>query len=166
MKSRIRPRMMSGFLVMSAVFILLGIFAIFYSDRMEKNTTKIFSENIISLKSAEELEIALLDMKGLTSNYLLSNEQNWLEVFEDKKEEFLTWLETAKKNSHSSDEDIILDDIENLFQSYLSYQRKVVQQFQQGDLKLAYLTLTNQMHNVFKIIFNKCEELLLSLIHI
>jgi CHASE3 domain sensor protein len=80
MKLRIKPRLIFGFLIMGILLIILWISAIFYTNRMQKNTHRILVENVSSLKAAEELEIALLDMKGLTANYLLNGDPEWLQI--------------------------------------------------------------------------------------
>lgn len=63
MKLRLRPRMVAGFLLMSALLIVVGIFTAYFTNRMQENTSRILVENVPSLKSTEELEIAFLDMK-------------------------------------------------------------------------------------------------------
>ncbi|MDZ7262274.1 MAG: ATP-binding protein [candidate division KSB1 bacterium] len=159
MKLRIRPRMMAGFLIMSALLIVVGIFAIFYTNRMQKNTSRILAENVSSQKASEELEIALLDMKGLTANYLLDGESKWLEVFSDKQASFVKWFDNAREQAHTLEEKKILDEVEHLFDTYLRYQKKVVSYYQQGNFSQAYEILTGDMRVTFNLIYEKCEEL-------
>lgn len=145
---------------MSGLLILLGIFSIYYSDKMERNTARILSENVTSLKSAEELEIALLDIKGLTANYLIDGERKWLNTFSQKKDAFLIWFEVANNYTHTPEEEEILLSIQKLFRQYLKRQEKVVRYKQQGNPILAYRTLTDEMLQTFELTYNKCEELI------
>ncbi len=160
MKLRIRPRMIAAFLVMSALLIVVSIFAVYFTDRMQRNTSRILAENVSSLKSAEELEIALLDMKGLTANYMLDGQQQWLELFSSKKDAFFRWFNQARDEANTSEEEKILDDIEMLFAAYLKYQNKVVQSYQQGSIHKAHDLLTTDMLFTFNKIYDRCEELL------
>ncbi|MGD9489177.1 MAG: ATP-binding protein [Calditrichaceae bacterium] len=160
MKLRIRPRMITGFLLMSGLLIVLGLFASFYTNRMQRGTSRILAENVSSLKAAEELEIALLDMKGHTSYYLLDGNLSWLEVFKDKQSLFMEWFITARNLTHTKYEENILDEIEVLFKTYTDYQKQVVIHYQRNDTAHAYEILTGPMKSYFDLIFEKCEELL------
>jgi signal transduction histidine kinase len=160
MKLRLRPRMVAGFLLMSALLIVVGIFTSYYTNRMQANTSRILVENVSSLKSAEELEIALLDMKGLTANYLLDGQQNWLDVFSEKKSSFDHWFNQARERTHTDEEKTILDEIEISFTDYLKYQNKVIQFYERGNFNKAHQLLTREMRLTFDKIYDKCEDLI------
>ena len=140
--------------------LVLGVFGIIFTNRMQQNTHRILEENVSSLKAAEELEIALLDMKGFTANYLLDGQQYWLVEFTDKQASFIKWLNDAQKITHTLEEEKILDEIHVLFQNYINYQRQVVLHSQQGNNQKAHDILTEQMRDTFNLIYEKCEELL------
>ena len=161
MKLRIRPKMLIGFLSMSTLLIVVDILAIIYTNRMQANTSRILAENVSSQKAAEELEIALLTMKGLTANYLLDGQQQWLGIFIDKQSSFLKWFDDARKRTHTQEEEKILDEIEKLFITYMSTQKQVLIHYQNGNLIRAHKILTSDMRNIFDLIYEKCEELLL-----
>lgn len=160
MKLRLRSQMIFGFMIMSALLVLVAGFAILYTNRMQQNSARILNENVTSLKAAEELEIALLDMKGITANYLLDGEARWLEVFAEKKNSFLYWLNNARNVINISEEKTALDEIETKFAEYLEIQAKIVGLHQAGNSKAAYDLLTNEMRAKFYLIFNHSEELL------
>lgn len=142
------------------LLVVLGISAIFYINRIQKNTFRILTENVSSLKAAEELEIALLDMKGLTSYYLLSEDSLWLKSFVDKKKLFLKWFHNAKQQAFTVEEIVILEEIQKLFNEYLFYQQKVVYLKNEEKIGLAKELLFNEMFDTFNSIYDKCEELL------
>ncbi|MFH1941911.1 MAG: ATP-binding protein [bacterium] len=160
MKLRIRPRMMGGFLVMSCLLILLCVFTILYTNRMLRNTHRILDENVSSQKAAEELEIALLDMKGFTSYYLLDGDPKWLELFSSKKSIFNQWFDEARIRTHTDDERIIADEIFKLFNKYIELQKKVVLLYQEGKVESAATLLKRDMRNAFDLIYEKCEAML------
>lgn len=160
MKLRIRPQMVFGFLVMSSLLLIVSVLAVFYTNRIQQNTSRILVENVSSLKSAEELEIALLDMKGLTANYFLLNQDKWLKIFDEKKLSFMKWLKEAREKSHSIEEKVILDDIEKQFKLYLKYHRISVQSFHAANTDRANEIQAGKMQVTFNKIYQRCEELL------
>lgn len=160
MKLRLRPRMVAGFLGMSSLLIIVGLLAIFYTDRMQRDTSRMLAENVSNLKCAEELEIALLDMKGLTANYLLDGQQSWLDIFSEKESAFTKWLHLAKTRTYRDEERHILTEIEKLFAQYLNYQKKVINFNRIGNSQRAQEILLGDLRAIFNKIFDHCEEFL------
>ena len=159
-KSNIKPKLLAAFLIMSVLLIIMGFYAISTTNKMQTQSHQILEENVASLKAAEELEIALLDMKGLTANYLLDGNETWLEIFDSKKSIFQNWFEEAKIRTHSTEEEILLSDIKKNFESYLDNQNKVINFYQQGQKQKAHNTLVKHMFEDANRIYNGCEELL------
>jgi signal transduction histidine kinase len=153
--------MLGGFFVMSALLIILCIFAILYTNRMQNNTRRILEENVTSLKAAEELEIALLDMKGYTSYYLHDGDLTWLDMFRNKKEVFIQWMEEAEDKTYTHDEQLLIDDMIRLFDRYLDFQEEVVKWYQDGNTEAAVAVLKGEMRRTFDRIYQKCEDVLL-----
>ncbi|MDZ7316055.1 MAG: ATP-binding protein [candidate division KSB1 bacterium] len=160
MKFRIRPSILTGFAAMGVLVVIVAVAAIFYAGRMQRNTRRIIEENVSSLKAAEELEIALLDMKGLTSNYILRREQRWLDQFSLKKAAFLYWLQEAQNRATSSREAEIVAGIDALFADYMAVHDRIVAAARGGDTAGAYELLTLELLPYFDQIYAKCEELL------
>ena len=160
MKLRIGPRMIAGFLIMSGLLLLAGFFTIRYMNYLQENTSKILAENVSSLKAAEELEIALLDMKGLTSYYLLDGDEHWLEEFEEKRASYIGWYKKAQADALTPEEKEIIREIETLYNTYINYQGQVVKLYREGLRQQAYQILVGEMRSTFLLIYNKCEEFL------
>ncbi|MCG2715179.1 MAG: ATP-binding protein [Candidatus Marinimicrobia bacterium] len=160
MKLRIQPRMLTGFVIMIFLILTLCVFAILYTNRLQENSARILDENVYSLKAAEELEIALLDMKGLTAYFILDGEQKWLDLFSEKKNSFYTWLAEARSKAHTAAEGTLLDSIETQFQQYLGHHAQVVHYYHQKNNKGAHVLLVGEMRDTFNRIYEKCEEIL------
>jgi len=62
--------MIISFLAMGIPLLFLAIASIYYSNRMLENSGRILTENVSSLKAAEELEIVRQSMKKLDENLL------------------------------------------------------------------------------------------------
>lgn len=160
MKLKIGPRMIAGFSIMSVLLIAVGAFTIIYINRLQESTSRILSENVSSLKAAEELEIALLDMKGLTGYYLVDGDESWLKTFDEKRLSYLQWLEEARTGALTPDEKKIIKEIETLFNAYGNYQKQVITFYEKGNKKQAQNILVGEMRATFLLIYEKCEEYL------
>lgn len=160
MKLKIGPRMVAGFLIMSALLIAVGILTIIYINRLQESTSRILEENVSNLKAAEELEIALLDMKGLTSYYLLDGDENWLKIFDEKRQSYINWLEKARRGARTPEEKRIIREIESLFPVYENYQEQVIGLYKAGFPGQAQNILSGDMRSTFLLIYEKCEEYL------
>jgi len=160
MKLKIQPKMIAGFFSMSVLLVILGAVAIFFTDRMLSKTQNILKDNVSSLKAAEELEIALMDMKGLAANYLLDGERRWLEIFNEKEQIFRRWFKVARTQAHTENENTILSSADVLFQKYLRHHQSLVLLHQQGDFQAARIKLAGPLRDTFTEIYEKCENYL------
>jgi len=152
--------MITGFVIMIFLILVLCVFAVLYTNRLQENSARILDENVYSLKAAEELEIALLDMKGLTAYFILDGEQKWLDLFIEKKQSFRSWLTEARGKAHTSAEETLLDSIEIQFQQYLGHHAQVVRLYHYKNITDAHVLLVGEMRNTFNQIYEKCEEIL------
>jgi signal transduction histidine kinase len=153
--------MIAGFSVMSGLLIIVSVYAILYTNRMQRNSTRILVENVTSLKYAEELEIALLDMKGLMAYYLLDGNNKWLDIFDQKRTAFLHWFGLSQQKANVNEELELLGRIENTFQQYLNYKIQVESLYQSGHKNRAREILTENLRETFNTIYDLCEDLLL-----
>ncbi len=160
MKWNIRPRVIAGFISMSVLFILFGAMAILYTDRMLGKTRDMLKENVSSLKAAEELEIALLDMKGIAANYLLDGQTQWLNIFREKDRVFRRWFGVAWAQARTEEERQLLSETEALFGRYQGHYRTMRRLHQEGDADAARLILNGSMRDTFSAIYEKCENYL------
>jgi len=118
-------------------------------------------ENVSSLKAAEELEIALLNQKGLVGNYLLDGNVAWLKTIEEKKKDFEIWFRNAQGVALTSEEKKILQDIASFYKTYDSQRNRTIKFYQAGNIVEARRILANDMKNSVDTLYQKCEDLLL-----
>jgi CHASE3 domain sensor protein len=111
MKLRIGSKMLAGFLAMATLLLAGGLVTILYTYRLQNVTTKLLAENLSSLKVAQELEVALFRMRGLTSNYLLDEDPRWLTTLEERKKEWKSWMNKARETARTREENDILHNI-------------------------------------------------------
>ena len=71
--------------------VVSSMSALFSSSRLGDLVVEVATENLSSIRAAEELEIALLEQRGLVSSYILDNGNPfWLEELKNKQQNFAT----------------------------------------------------------------------------
>src|SRR3989338_4202267 len=89
-----------GFLLITVLFIGVGFLAWKTTKDVQGTANAIMKENVTSLRATEELELALLNQKGLVSSYFLDRNTDWLSNLDrfqgSEKSEMLTKLETFR----------------------------------------------------------------------
>src|SRR3989338_4712065 len=154
-------RIIAGFAIMAILSILIGYLAFITTGNLQKSSTAIMKENVSSLKAAEELEIALLNQKGLVGNYLLDGNVTWLKTKEEKKKDFEMWFRNAQGVALTSDEKKILQDISVFYKTYDNQRNRTIKLYQAGNIIEARRILANDMKNSVDSLYKKCEDLLL-----
>src|SRR3990167_5313137 len=154
-------RIIAGFAIMAILSVLIGYLAFITTGNLQKISSAIMKENVSSLKAAEELEIALLNQKGLVSNYLLDGNIAWLKTLEEKKKDFDIWFKNAQSVALTESEKRILRDIFNMYKIYDSQRNRVIKLYQANNIFDARRILANDMKNSVDSLYQKCEDLLL-----
>lgn len=154
-------RIIAGFAIMAILSVLIGYLAFVTTGNLQKISTAIMKENVSSLKAAEELEIALLNQKGLVSNYLLDGNFVWLKTLEEKKRDFDTWFKNAQSVALTESEKRILRDIFNIYKTYDSQRNRAIKLYQANNIVDARRILANDMKNSVDSLYQKCEDLIL-----
>lgn len=117
-----------GLAISGSVLALLTVWHI--GGLMEDTAT----ENVSSLRAAEELEIALLEQRGLVVSFIFDNENaEWLNELERKKRSFDDALDQARKTAHTPNEKRILDGLEEAYREYDEKRAEMIALRQSGD---------------------------------
>ncbi len=156
MKLRIGSKMLAGFLAMAVLIVAGGLVTILYTYRLQDVATRILAENVSSLKAAQELEIALFRMRGLTINFMLDGDTQWLKTLEERKKEFQTWLKEAKATARTAKENNILQSVSRLSEEYEVKRQQALTLHSEGKAKQAQ-TLLLKANQVFDEIYEQCE---------
>jgi signal transduction histidine kinase len=156
MKLRIGSKMLGGILAMAVLILAGGLVTVLYTYRLQGVATKILAENVSSLKAAQELEIALFRMRGLTINFMLDGNRLWLQTLEERKKEFQTWLQKARATARTTEEKDILLSVTQLSEAYELKRQEALALHSEGKTKLAQ-TLLLKANQVFDEIYEQCE---------
>ena len=156
-KFRIGSKMLTGFLAMGVLILAGGLVTILYTYRLQDVTARVLAENVSSLTVAQELEVALFRMRGLTSNYVLDEEPGWLITLDERKREWQAWMGKAKQTARTAKEREILQTISRLFLDYEQNLQTAVELRQAGKPQEAKILLLRTSREVFDRIYEQCE---------
>jgi signal transduction histidine kinase len=156
-KLRIGSKMLAGFLAMGVLIVAGGLVTIFYTYRLQDVTAKVLAENVSSLKVAQELEVALFRMRGLTSNYILDEDPSWLITLEERKREWQDWMGKARQTARTAKENEILQTISRLFLDYEHNLKTAVALRRAEKTQEAKILLLRTSRDVFDKIYEQCE---------
>ncbi|MBU4304635.1 MAG: MCP four helix bundle domain-containing protein [Candidatus Omnitrophica bacterium] len=155
-------RIFGGFLIMALLSILVGYLAFITTNNLQKVSRAIMRENVSSLKAAEELELAIVNQKGLVASYFLDNNHVWLKTLEEKRKDFAFWFEKAQEVALTDNEKMILKDIFLLYKNYDNQRNRAIKLYQAGRAADGKKILLNDMKDSMNSLYQKCEDLILA----
>ncbi|MFH2137841.1 MAG: ATP-binding protein [Candidatus Omnitrophota bacterium] len=155
-------RITAALLVMASLVIFIGYFAFITTNNLQRVSQAIMKENVSSLKAAEELELAVLNQKGLVASYFLDENPFWLNTLEEKKKDFYVWFNKAQEVALTDNEKGILEDIYTQYKKYDTQRNKTIKIFEAGRKEEARKMLLTDVRNSIDSLYNKCEDLILA----
>jgi len=156
----LNTKMLVGSLTLGVLIAAIGVLAVHMSHTIARSSRAILSENVSSLKAAEELEIALLDQKGIVGSYLLDGDEKWLRLLDEKRRKYDEWFARAKEVALTQQEQRILERIRQLYQEYDRLRFQVIRLAQDGSRFAAQQLLLNRVREIVDQLYEGCEELL------
>lgn len=157
MKFRLSAKILAGLSTLIALLIIVVGVTIFYTYRLHRLTSARLAEEITNLKAAQELEIILFRMRGLTLNYLVDGNLSWLETFEKEKHEFRLQLEAAQSPGQSREEEKILQIISAQFGDYENDHRSALDLHHSGQTSAARTKLFRMSRTGFDHLYEQCN---------
>ncbi len=134
-----------------------GAATVWYADATGSLLNSIFSRDIPSLETAEELETALAMQKGFAAYFLQDGNPDWLKQLEVSQKSFEVILKKAREYARSEATWKILNQIESEYLFYKNSRREVIQHIQRGE-KEPGLRLLEENRNRFLVIHELCEK--------
>lgn len=157
MKFRLSSKILAGLSTLTALLMIGGGVTIFYTHRLHRFTSALLAEEIANLKTAQELEVILFRLRGLTLNYLIDNDLSRLETLEDDKRDFRAQLEVAKATKQSPAEEKILEAISTQFAAYENDHRTALELHRHGQIAEARAKLLHLSREGFDRLYAQCE---------
>ena len=92
------------------------------------------------------------------SNYFLDGDPVWLKKLEEKKTNFLDWLNKASQAALTTPEKTIIEAINLLYKTYESERYRAKQLYESGKAREAKNILLKDMWGAFEALYQKCED--------
>ncbi|RPJ47265.1 MAG: hypothetical protein EHM19_03200 [Candidatus Latescibacterota bacterium] len=116
------------------------------------------ADNVPSVRAAMELEIALLEQRGLASSYILDDgSARWLAELQAKKASFAEWQRRAEETAHTEEEHAYLNDLAEIYVEYDRKRDEVISLFERGQTGRATAALLDEVNYLHHRAFAACE---------
>jgi signal transduction histidine kinase len=151
-------------LLVLAVLALGGIssaVAVYCSWRLQRLLQTTVAENLLSVRAAEELEMVLLDQRGLLARYILDQRNpSWVAKLKRVEPRLAYWLKEAKKTAVSDQEREILERLEVACRQYDATRDRVVALCEQNRVAEATTVLLDEGQRSYEAVYGECELLI------
>ncbi len=119
------------------------------------------AENVASVRAAEELEVSLLEQRGLVASFILDGgNPAWLDELEGRKPDFSYWLQRAQGTAHTAEEHEILEKMLDVYQEYNTKQDEVIALYHEGKIEQARAVLLEEVNTFYDSTYSFCEDLI------
>ncbi len=157
----------SVFLRVTAPAVVLGVLllavcfaGVHYIQRLQTDLATILSQNVASLRAAEELELSVRQLREHDLLYLIDPSPGRLRPMEADQRRFAEALATARESSRTPEEQEYVRDLENGFQVYREEQARLRDEGR-GKLDRAKFAKMIDTHPVRRLIAPYSQQLLL-----
>lgn len=157
MRFRLSSKLIAGLSALIMLVLAGGVITILYTYRLHRVTSELLVKEIRNLQTAQELEVLLFRMRGLTLNYLLDGDAHRLEIFDGEKNRFQARLESASAAEQSDDERKILQALSSEFAAYANDHRMGLDLHRRGKLIEARAKLLYMSRAGFDELYASCQ---------
>lgn len=161
MKKSFRREIIIGFWLMFFLCVFIGGISVITALNIQKVFRDTITENVSSLKAAQELEIALLTQKGFMANYFLSGDPIWLNRLEETKADFAAWFNKASSTAATSVEINIIEQINHFYEIYEKNRVRARQLYESGNMQEAKNILLIDIWVDLDKVYQRCEDFIL-----
>ena len=143
----------------TTLVILSSLAALFASWHIAGLFRSAVNDNFPALRAAEELEIALLEQRGLVSSYMIEGgNRDWLEELQHKKDDFSDWMTEARYTARTSEQMETLNQLERVYRMYDGTRNEVVVLYDRGDTDKAYVMFLYELNTIYHEAYLLCED--------
>lgn len=145
-----------GVVALAVTSSVVGLIASRQSAGMYRTTA---DESMPSIRAAEELEIALLEQRGLVARYMLDDgNPQWLDELQSAEPAFADWLARARRTAHTEHERTILEQLDEVYRRYDARRREAIRVFDEGEIERAKRMLLREVDALYIEAFDLCES--------
>lgn len=152
-------RIVAAIVGTTALAALASVVALFSSWQIAGLYHIAVTDNLPALRAAEELEIALLQQRGLVSSYMIEGgNPEWLEELQRRKSDFDGSLAEAQKLASTPRQIETLRQLELVYRECDQRRDEVVALFDQGDTGEAYMLFLYDLNILYHDAYLLCED--------
>jgi signal transduction histidine kinase len=119
------------------------------------------TDEIPSIRAAEELESTFPERRDILASYLLDNDNpKWLRDLKTKREEYDHWLHEARSTAHTNTEKKLLHDLQSINRSFELKMDEIVALSKKGSDQKATDVLLNEIQKIYQQAYPLCESLI------
>ncbi|TVS15702.1 MAG: hypothetical protein EA424_15500 [Planctomycetaceae bacterium] len=142
-----------------ALALLTSVVAVWSSLRLGAELRATFEHSLPSVRAAEELEISLLEQRGLVKAFILDNgDRSWLDGLHAPKANFAYWFNQARTTAQTDREHQILDQLGQAFREYDAKREQVLVLYETGQADQAKEMLLRDVTHEFRNCSELCKE--------
>ncbi len=158
MRFTLATRISTAVVGVVALALMTSGVALYSSRNINDLLTTTIHKNLPSVRAAEELEIALLEQRGMVGSYILDGgNREWLEGLPERELSFRHWLDQARATAHTPSEHAILDDLMEVYLRYDAKRDRVIELYEAGETSQAREILLGDVYALYHRAYELCE---------
>ena len=159
MRRRPTDLLFAAIIGITALVVLSSLAALFSAWHIAGLFRSAVNENFPALLAAEELEIALLEQRGLVSSYMIEGgNREWLEELQRRNDAFRNWLAEARNMVRTSEQMETLNQLERVYRTYDGTRDEVVALYDRGNIDQAYVMFLYELNTIYREAYLLCED--------
>jgi two-component system, NtrC family, sensor histidine kinase HydH len=147
-------------LLLIALILGGGFLIIAFTYNLQKDTLKQIDVAQQSVDVAQEMEIELIRLRGFTFTYLVDKSAHWLDSINAREIKFIVYLERARHNAKTPEENAIIRQISGLFGNYEQNLKLATHLVKKRDNNQANALLIHSAKDLIDTIHQKCKYLI------
>jgi diguanylate cyclase (GGDEF)-like protein len=125
-------------LILFSTFAFMAFILIYLTSRgtwaVNRILESMVSEDIRMVQALGKMESSLMRKVSAMNRYLVSGDTTWLEVNNAERIDFLRWEKEARASARSEAEQVIFDEIADLYNKFLERNRQLIRIYERGHL--------------------------------
>jgi signal transduction histidine kinase len=158
MKFHISYQLIVWALVTIAIILAGGFLIISYIYKLQDETNLLIQQNIRSSKAAQELKLSLYDIRAASLTYLFDRSPERIATLQNKQNEFIILLESARASANTDEENILTQQISALFSNYQQTLRNALELHRMGRISQPNALIVHASQDLINTIEEKTDS--------
>lgn len=160
MKGKLVKRIAFSVLAILALVLVSSCVAVVAAFR-SRSVVQTLNQSLLYTRAAEELEISLLEQRGVAAAYLLDHgNPRRLAELPKAQDAFDVWLSKSRELTGDSNQQLLLNELESVYDRYIESRNKVVELFDNGEDRKATILLLDDVNRLYSEAYVVCEKII------